>query len=294
VSAVVCPAKRRCLAATVGALAIGLSSIPAVDAHDFWVQPGEYWTMPDAVTTMTLQVGHGASRQRSPIAAHRIMRFAAIAPSGTIIDLRGNLRLGGDTLDAELRFDAAGTHLLVLETDEAYSRVSAERFNRYLNEEGLTPALAERERTHRTDAEGAEIYSRCAKSIVQVGTVGAASLSASHTWITRPLGLKLEIVPEVSPYDEPRSAIFPVRVMYDGRPLPGALVKLTNLEHDAAPVDVKRTNEIGRATFSMPDRGTWLVNVIWTRPLQGLPEADFETVFASLSFGFPTPRGDAP
>jgi hypothetical protein len=34
----------------------------------------------------------------------------------------------------------------------------------------------------------------------------------------------------------------------------------------------------------MPDRGTWLVNVIWSKPLSSTQETDFETFFSSLSF----------
>jgi len=35
----------------------------------------------------------------------------------------------------------------------------------------------------------------------------------------------------------------------------------------------------------MPERGNWLLNVIWTKPLPATDEADFETIFSSLSFG---------
>lgn len=105
--------------------------------------------------------------------------------------------------------------------------------------------------------------------------------------MTRPLGLPLEIVPERSPYAEPRPADLPIRVIYDGQPLAGALVKLTNLEHDAVPFEVHLTDRAGRATFGMPGSGTWLLNVIWTKPLPSSRETDFETIFSSLSFGFP-------
>jgi uncharacterized GH25 family protein len=97
----------------------------------------------------------------------------------------------------------------------------------------------------------------------------------------------LEIVPEVSPYTQPRPASLPVRVMYEGRPLAGALIKLTNLAHDAAPLETHLTDQVGRATFTMPGTGTWLLNVIWTKVLPSSRETDFETVFSSLSFGFP-------
>jgi uncharacterized GH25 family protein len=160
------------------------------------------------------------------------------------------------------------------------------RFNDYLRVEGLTPALEQRARTHRMDADGSENYSRRAKSIAQVGPPGTTSL----TQVTTPLGLPLEIVPERNPYTEPRLATLPIRVIYEGRPLAGALVKLTNLEQDAAPLEVHLTDNMGRASFTMPKDGTWLLNVIWTKALPSSRDTDFETIFSSLSFGFPSSR----
>src|SRR4051812_49314456 len=99
---------------------LGLSALgwgAVTSAHDFWVQPESYWTIPNAVTSMTLQVGHGPSRQRSPIPARRIIRFEAIDPAGTALDLRKRLRVGGANEDGDFRLEAPGTHVLVLQTD---------------------------------------------------------------------------------------------------------------------------------------------------------------------------------
>ena len=70
----------------------------------------------------------------------------------------------------------------------------------------------------------------------------------------------------------------------------GALVKLTNLEHDEAPFEMHLTDREGRARFAMPTHGAWLLNVIWTKVPPDTRETDFETVFSSLSFGFPPER----
>jgi uncharacterized GH25 family protein len=102
--------------------------------------------------------------------------------------------------------------------------------------------------------------------------------------VIRPLGLPLEIVPDVSPYAIPAPAALPVHVFFEGRPLEGALVKLTNLQHDAEPVETHLTDPFGRTSFAMPNGGTWLLNVIWSRPLPSTQETDFETFFSSLSF----------
>jgi uncharacterized GH25 family protein len=264
---------------------LGLLWSPA-GAHDFWVQPSEYWLLPGLATPLTLQVGHGPYRQRSPIPLRRITRFSAVTPGGVSLDLRERLHPGAGSEDGSLVLAQPGIYIVVLETDNrAQSHLPAIRFNDYLQVEGLTPALEERERSQRMDADGSEIYSRHAKAIVQVGD-SEAHAAGSSGWVTQPLGLPLEIVPEVSPYSQPRPHNLPVRVLYEGRPLPGALIKLTELEHDAAPFETHRTDAAGRAIFTLPAAGNWLLNVIWTKPLPKTSETDFETVFSSLSFGF--------
>lgn len=228
-------------------LLIGLGIASEGHAHEFWVQPSEFQIAPGAVLSLALQVGDGPMRQRSPIPLHRITRFDAIGPSGELIDVRASLAA---TAKHDVTFDAPGTYVLTLATDNrAYS--------------------------HR------ERYSRAAKAMVQVGA--ASEQSQAH--VTRPLGLSLEIVPVVSPYSKPRPTSIPVRVVYEGYALPGAHVKLYNLEQDLAPVDVRRTDHTGLATFPMPQTGSWLVSVVWTKRLENSPDADFETIFASLTFG---------
>ncbi|MGH8079494.1 MAG: DUF4198 domain-containing protein [Lysobacter sp.] len=267
----------------LAAVLIGLCT--PLSAHDFWIQPQSYRPRPDAPTPLTLQVGHGPDRQRSAIGLRRILRFAASSADGRRIDLRDRLQPGGED---DGRFSLPeGSYQLLLETDaRAESHLPAIRFNDYLRAEGLTPALQHRQRNALMATDGSENYSRCSKAIVQVGAADAAS----PDWLNRPLGLPLEIVLERSPYARPRPARLPLRVIYQGRPLPGALVKLTRLEDDAAPVDMQRTDADGRTSFATPERGNWLLNVIWTRPLPAPSETDYATVFSSLSFGFADAR----
>jgi uncharacterized GH25 family protein len=265
-------------------LTVGFAWAASAAAHDFWIQPNAFWVSPRAVTAVTLLVGHGPARQRSPITARRVTRFEAVAPDGARVDLRGGLHLGGPTADGDVRLSAPGTYVLVLETDDrAESHLPAIRYNDYLKVEGLTPALALRARTHRSQADGSENYGRRAKAILQVGPPG----TGSQAQVTRPLGLSLEIVPDRSPYAVPRPATLPVHVFFEGHPLAGGLVKLTNLDHDWAPLESHVTDQAGRASFVMPKSGNWLLNVIWTKPLPQSRATDYETTFSSLSFGFP-------
>jgi uncharacterized GH25 family protein len=263
------------------ALVIATAMNSAARSHDFWLQPGAYWTGASATTPVTLEVGDGATRQRSQVPTRRIMRFAAVAPDGTVTDLKNRLRTEPG-FDARVGFDASGVHVLVLETDNrARSYLSAGAFNQYLRDEGLTPALELRSRTGRLSAGAAEKYKRCAKTMIQVGEPARTPDGAA------PAGVSLEIVPEVNPYATPRPPALSIRVIYEGRPLGGASVKLTDLDRDIEPLETRITDRAGRAVFPMPTAGSWLLSTVWTQPLEMGDEADFETTFSSLSFGFP-------
>ncbi|MDQ0008873.1 hypothetical protein J2T07_001032 [Luteibacter jiangsuensis] len=254
-----------------------------VHAHDFWVQPQAFQVQPVQATPLTLQVGHGPYRQRSPIALQRIVRFQVTGPSDRSVDLHGALHLGDVAGDGDVALPRAGTYLLALETDNrAQSHLPSLRFNDYLTVEGLTPAWERRRREGRMDVDETEIYSRHAKAIMQSGPFDTAAQAS----VTAPLGLTLEIVPDINPYALPRPRTLPVRVFYQGHALPGATVKFTDLDHDDAPVEVHVTDAAGRASFAMPTAGRWLLNTIWIRALPTDAEADYETDFSSLSFGF--------
>lgn len=252
-------------------------------AHDFWVQPLKFWIAPNTAVMTTLQVGHGEFRQRWNADADRVVRFNSVGPDGAVTDHRGELRVATMNQDHTVTFREPGAHVLVLQTSYADSVLPSIRFNDYLKQEGLTPALAERARTHTEDQPGREVYSRRAKALVQVGP----PTGKAQPWVTRPVGLSLEIVPDVNPYAAGGGEELPVRVLSDGKPLPGATVMLNNLDFDGRPLQTLRTDSQGRAVFRMPRIGSWQLNVVWTRPLKGDRRADFDTTFSSLTFGFP-------
>jgi uncharacterized GH25 family protein len=227
----------------VGLLLISSSAV----AHDFWIQPDSYRCEPGIAVPVTLQVGHGPSRQRSELPLRRIARFAAVTPDGTAVDLRGGLNLGASTEDGAVQFQTPGTYVVVLETDN-----------------------------HARTLDGLESYSRHSKALIQVG-------SAESVQATQPLGMVLEIVPDVNPY----SAVgaLPIHVWFAGAPLAGARVELTNLEHDAQAWETHLTGSDGRASFAMPEGGKWLLNVVWKERRATGQDSAFETYFSSLSFG---------
>lgn len=262
---------------------LALAVAGAASAHDLWLQPAAYWLPAPGSVPLSILVGHGQNRENWGIRSDRIVLLRSVGPDGRVTDLMPLVRPNTAPPTTTLRFAQPGTHVVAMQSSHAPSELPAARFNEYLKEEGLTPAIRLRQRTTATGRAGKEVYSRRAKALVQVGPLDPKAASPA----TRPLGLALEIVPEHDPYRLKPSEPLPVRVLHEGKPLPGALIKLTNLDADERPVATKVTDGAGRAQFSLPRKGKWLLNVVWTKPLSGNPKADFDTTFSSLSFGYP-------
>ncbi len=260
---------------------ISLCSAPAA-AHDFWLQARPFvMPKPDRVLVAVL-VGHGTARDRWGVDASHVVKFHTIGPDGDV-DRKGSMALGSVGYDAILPLARPGAYVLAMETTLTASQLPFLRFNDYIAYEGDTPAIEQRQRLHQEQADGREMYSRRAKTIIQVGPVDAASIAR----VTRPIGMTLEIVPGKHPQAMGGDRNLPLRVLYNGRPLAGALVKLTNLDADAEPVAKLRTASDGRVIMHIPKPGKWQLNVIWSAVLHNDRRADFGTTFASLAFAVP-------
>ena len=253
----------------------------AAFAHDYWLQPRDFWVAPGGTDALSIQVGHGPLRQAWSVDPGRVVLFRSRSGAGEV-DRRAELRPGPTGQESRLTFKTPGAHMLIFQSTPAFSDLPAIRFNAYAQEEGLSPAVQWRQAHGQTERPGREFYSRRAKALVRVG-----DQTGPDDLVTKPVGLSLEIVPEKNPYTLPADAPLPVRIYFEGRPLAGATVKLTILEFDNRPLAVQRSDQDGRARFQVPRRGTWLINVIWIKPTPNDPRADFETTFSSLTFGYP-------
>lgn len=268
----------------IGAVTLCLATATVAVAHDFWVQPTRFWIPANSNVPTSLQVGHGKDRVRWDSDIRRITAFRSIGPDG-VKDHIAELRIGAMEQDHPVKFGPPGAYLLYLTTDHAQSELPSLRFNDYAKTEGLAAALAERDRTGTAQKPGRELYTRRAKVLIQVGPAP----TTPEPKITRPIGLSLEIVPEVNPYAANPGDSLPVRIIYEGKPLAGATVKLNNLDFDFRPIEIRTSDAAGRAVFNMPQSGNWQLNVIWSKPIKDR-KADFETTFSSMTFGFPPGR----
>lgn len=263
--------------AVLAALA-ALCAAPSAWAHDFWLQPSHFRPPPGGDVEALMYVGHGPDREIWNVPAERVLSLQTIGASG-----RSDMRtaIGGPIAGrAHFRFATPGAHVIALVSNDATSILPAARFQAYAEDAGLTEVLRHRARTHAQARDGRELYSRRAKAIVQVG----AARPGADAFVTTPIGHTLEIVPERNPYALRIGEQLPVRVYYLGAPLAGARITMTDLANDAQPVGARRTDRNGRAAFPLRS-GRWMLNVVWSRPIEGDARADYQTIFSSLTFG---------
>jgi uncharacterized GH25 family protein len=125
-------------------------------------------------------------------------------------------------------------------------------------------------------AEGRELFSRAAKSLVLSGP-------ASRSQADRALGFRLELIADENPYTLDVHQELPVRLLYEGRPLAGALVVAVNKKDPSAKLSV-RSDAQGRVRFRLPRAGMWLIKAVHMTPAPAGSNADWESVWASLTF----------
>jgi len=249
-----------------GLILLGLLATPAA-AHDFWIEPSSFRPAPGERVAVRLRVGENLKGDPVPRNPGRIERFAAVGQAGEteVVGIAGSDPAGWAS-PAE-----PGLHWLVFDSNHASVEQTGPKFDSYLEEEGL-----ERIKGLRKAGDGPvkEIYSRCAKSLIRVGD--------SSLGYDRELGLELELVPEKNPYALKPGEALPVRLLYQGKPLDGALV--VGLAADAK---ISARTAGGRASLVLDRPGLWLIKAVHMIPAPKGSGAEWESLWASLTFELP-------
>ncbi|MEO5878515.1 MAG: DUF4198 domain-containing protein [Candidatus Eisenbacteria bacterium] len=257
--------------------------------HEFWLAPSTYRAGPRDTLAIRALVGTGFRGEPRPYQTGRTARFTM--HGATQIDLAPGVA-NGEYLWALLVPPDHGGQLIGYRSNFTNIELPAARFEEYLAAEGLDGPLAARRRLGAVARPGRERYARCAKTWVG-GVDGRRS--------TRTLGFPLEIVPLANPNGP---APLRIRVLYQGKPLPNALVRTWNralsrghmpfaasARDSVAPRQSSRTASDGTLTLDVHRTGEWLVNVVHMVPSEAPLEADWQSLWASLTFSRkPGPR----
>lgn len=253
-------------------LLLGFLLSGPVLAHDFWIEPSTFRPAPGGRVAVRLRVGQNLLGDPVPREPQRIERFAAINGTGEA----GVPGVPGSDPAGWLSPSSPGLTWIVYDSGHDSVQLDAAKFDAYLGEEGL-----ERIRKLRKAGPGPvkEIYSRCAKSLLAVGVGPGVGYD-------KVLGLELELVAEKNPYALKPGEDLPLRLLYKGKPLDGAL--LVAIPKGAPDSRVSaRSDRHGKAAVRLDRPGFWLVKAVHMVPAPAGSGAEWESLWASLTFELP-------
>jgi uncharacterized GH25 family protein len=289
-------------------LALLLLAVPLA-AHDFWMRPERFSVPSKAPLPVRLFVGEGGVGEAVLRDDARTLRFELLDAEGA------RPVLGRDGADPAglVRVRLDGPQWLVFANSPKSIELEAAKFEPYLVAQGLDAIKARRAERGESGAPAKEIYSRCAKSLLRAGSVQQAAPSAL---VLAPVGLRLELVPLQDPgllAPGADGVDFAVRVLFEGAPLAGVLVKATLLP-DPPPIGKQapapatpplalpfgapaatgiaaRSDADGRVSLHLPRGGPWLLCAehMLVATGEASKDHDYESLWASLSFELPAP-----
>jgi uncharacterized GH25 family protein len=240
-------------------------------AHDFWMEPSAFAPPAGSVVSVRLLVGEQFTGEPVARMSNRIEQFIVAGPDGS----RPVIGRDGGEPAGLFRTDRPGTYVVGYRSRPSGIQLDGPAFEKYLREEGLEAVSASRAARGQTAEPGREHFSRSAKALVY------AAPDASGDYDRR-LGLTLEFVPERDPRLLAGQPL-PVQLLYEGRPLPDALV--VAMSRPAGPPIRVRTDRQGRVRLPVTE-GVWLLKAVHMVPATG-EGADWESIWASLTFAVP-------
>ncbi len=219
---------------------VWLLAIVVLRGHDMWIEPAAFWPAVGQPVGIKLRVGQELLGDPIPRSARLIREFV-------VVDAAGRRTVAGREGSDPAGYVRGGEAVIGYWSNPSGVELDADKFNAYLKEEGLERVLAERVRRRQSGLPVREQFSRCAKTLM----AGAGD---------EVLGFPLELVAERNPHSL-NSGALPVRLLYENRPLAGALVVAMNRQHPAEKVSA-RTDKDGRVRLALRGDGVWLVKAV--------------------------------
>jgi uncharacterized GH25 family protein len=255
------------------AACVALATTPLF-AHDFWIEPTRFEPEVGQSVGLRLRVGERLAGDAVPLLATHVKRFVVVGSEGA--DQQPVAGRRGDDPAGSVRAAAAGLHVVGYWSHPSSIELPPEKFDAYLRDEGLDAIAAQRAARASSTAPVREQYARCAKSLLQVGP-------AAPSQADRRLGLPLELIAERNPYALGADHRLPLRLIYQDRPLAGALVVAINSLDPAARLSARSDTE-GRVSFALRPGGMWLIKAVHMVEAAADSGADWSSLWASLTF----------
>ena len=176
-----------------------------------------YFLQPNQEATLSLY--NGTFEKSENIITRDRMLDASIVAQGKRTAINQEQWKDQDSTITQLPFNTGeeGTYVVGVATKARNIELTAEKFNNYLEHDGVLDMLEQRKKDSVLDQDAVESYEKHVKAIYQVGDV------KTNDWSTA-LGYPIEFVPQDNPYEKYSGEKLEVQLLLDGEPLPNQLV----------------------------------------------------------------------
>jgi uncharacterized GH25 family protein len=169
-----------------------------------------------------------------------------------------------------------GMQLIVMQSKILHRELSADQFSVYLKDNGLDEVINKREQSSTSSKPGKESYAYYDKLMIQVG-------EKRDETFNKVIGLPLEIVPMVSPYEMKVGDMVKFQILFEGKPLFGAKVKVWSRADNRTIIQPIYTLQDGTVEARISNKGMWMVSVVKLTPSTEV-SANWRTYLGNLVF----------
>ncbi|HEU0185149.1 MAG TPA: DUF4198 domain-containing protein [Blastocatellia bacterium] len=255
-------------------IALLTSSVGIIAGHNFWLIAKRHLAPQEGKLRVEAHTGHHFPVGESAISPERIADFRLISPNGEAPIL--DYRVEGAALVAEVTAQDAGARMAALTLHPRSITLEPDLFAKYIEEEDSAEAVAPDFQPGVTRSAQHEVYSKYAKAILA---------NDDNDVACRIVGQKMEIVLERNPAKLSAGDRLPVRVLFDGAPIPGVRVSSgCDRLSDGGYASHTRADAEGRAEVKLPVSGQWFLRSHYIRRHPDTQVADWESFWPSVTF----------
>lgn len=251
-------------------------------AHDFWLEAQPFYSKPGEKVDIGIYVGEDLFGEALPNIPESYTDFSYTDLSDSNPENRKKIQGEIARYPAGYFFPKmTGFYTVGYRSGENMISLSGKKFNEYLKTEGLEKIIDYRAKHKLSDKSAKEIYSRCVKTIIQVGDNNkrnAFNIDRSQ----QAFNYTLEIIPLKNPYQIKLGNEMPIQVNYLGKPAVNILMTAYTKETPWERVSI-RTDKQGRANIKLNQKGHWIIRGV--EMIQSQRDGvDWESFWASLTF----------
>jgi uncharacterized GH25 family protein len=246
-----------------------------VTAHEFWLEPDKFFYQAGDSLKFSFKVGENFIGESWKVKRDRVVKLE-LHSATQVVDFKNSVKEGSNT-PVTLRLQKEGTHVIVMETNQAFIKLDGEKFTEYLQEDGLDEIFFQRKRNQTSGDSASEKYSRYTKLIVQAG-------SKRDDTFKKVCNLPIEIIPEKNPIDLKKGDVIRFKILFQGKPLFGAKVKVWNRHNHSTSVQNIFSQQDGMIETHVSNPGSWMVSVVTMIPSKE-SGVDYQSYWGSLVFG---------